>query len=326
MKVAVFDSHNYDEAYFAKQQNSDINLEFYPTRLTGKTRDLAKGYRAICLFVNDKLDRNSIAYLAQEGLELIALRCAGFNNIDLKACKDFKVKVVRVPEYSPHAVAEHTLALLLCLNRKIHKAYNRVRDLNFSLDHLVGFDIYGKKVGVVGTGKIGSCFAKMLSGLGAEVLGYDTSPNPDLESILTYRSFEDIIRSSDIISLHLPLTTSSHHLLSREVFKQFKDSIYIINTSRGGLIDTKALIENLKTGKVAGAALDVYEEEEHCFFEDHSFEVLQDDVLARLLSFPNVLVTSHQAFLTEEALNNICKTTMDNLLAFNSGSSLEFEL
>jgi D-lactate dehydrogenase len=331
MKIAFFDTHKFDRTAFSSANERlpfPHELKFLTPQMTPQTAVLARGYPGICVFVNDHVDRESIEILAPEGLKLIALRCAGFNNVDLAAAAEHNIKVVRVPAYSPHAVAEHALALLLALNRKIFRAYNRVRDLNFSLDGLVGFDLYQKTVGVVGTGKIGEVFCRICRGLGMEILAYDPYPKKSLEQELglTYTSLAELYRRSQIISLHVPLTPETHRMINENSIRQMLPGVIVVNTSRGGLIDTRALIEALKMGHIGGAALDVYEEEEGKFFLDRSDRVLEDDVLARLLTFPNVLVTSHQAFLTEEALGNIASTTLENITAFEAGDDLTNEV
>lgn len=324
MKIAFFDAHSYEIAAFEKSSNfGSHEVAFFEPRLTEKTAGLAKGYEAVCSFVNDRLDRSTLSILSQQGVKIVALRSAGFNHVDLHAAEEFGIPVVRVPEYSPYAVAEHAVSLILSLNRKIHRAYSRVREGNFSLDGLVGFDLHGKTVGVIGTGRIGSAFAKILSGFGCRVLAYDVKPSAELECMgVSYVTLDQVFRESDILSLHIPLTPQTHHLVNQERFQQCKQGVMLINTSRGALIDTKALIQALKTGKVGHAGLDVYEEEEGVFFKNLSNQILQDDQLARLLTFPNVLLTSHQAFLTHDALSNIADTTFENLRAFQEGKNL----
>ncbi len=322
MEVAFYDTKSYDRRFFEKTSaSSEISWRFHDFRLSAETAPLAQGAQAVCVFVNDKLDRACLEILAKQKIKVIALRCAGFNNVDLTAAKELKFSVVRVPAYSPHAVAEHAVGLLLTLNRKIHRAYNRVREHNFALNGLVGFDIAGKTVGIVGTGKIGKIAAQIFRGFDANVLAYDPFPdNTWAEKFgVKYKPLAEILRESDIISLHVPLLPETKHLLNADTFAQMKRGVYIINTSRGKLIQTKSLTDALKSGQVGGVALDVYEEEEGIFFEDHSEEVLQDEVLSRLLTFPNVLITSHQAFLTEEALREIARVTTENLLNFETG-------
>jgi len=323
--VALFDAKQYDRAYFAKAEGyADFEWYFHESRLRPDTVSLAQDAQAACVFVNDTVDRPVLSSLSELGVKMVALRCAGFNNVDLAAAKELGIQVVRVPAYSPHAVAEHTVALILALNRKIHKAYNRVRDLNFSLDGLVGFDLHGKTAGLLGTGRIGRIVGQILRGFGMRVWAFD--PYPSLEwaarNGIEYVDPALIAAQSDIITLHIPLTPETHHVINEQTLKQAKPGCVLVNVSRGGLIDTKALIAALKRGQLGGVALDVYEEEEGVFFEDLSAQVLQDDVLARLLTFPNVLITSHQAFLTEEALREIAETTVSNILRSTRGDPL----
>lgn len=322
IKVSFFDTKTYDREYFLRSPGSDwIKWEFHEFCLKTKAAATAQGEQAVCVFVNDRVDSACLEILSQVGVKLVALRCAGHNNVDIKAAKALGIAVTRVPSYSPHAVAEHTVGLLLTLSRKIHKAYNRVRELNFSLNGLVGFDIYGKTIGIIGTGKIGRITAEILRGFGARVLAYDLNPAPEWAKPLgiEYTDLKTLLAASDIISLHVPLFPESFHLLNAQTIGQMKPGVFILNTSRGKLIDTKALIEALKAGQVGGVALDVYEEEEGVFFEDHSSHVLKDDDLSRLLTFPNVLITSHQAFFTHEALTEIARVTVENILRFESG-------
>ena len=328
MKVAFFDSHGFEQNVF-KEENNKFHHEitFFETRLTEQSANLAAGFPCICAFVNDRLDRNTLQILSSSGSKLIALRSAGFNHVDLKAAQEFGLRVARVPEYSPHAVAEHAIALILSLNRKIHRAYSRVRESNFSLDGLVGFDLFKKSVGLVGTGRIGSVLAKILTGFGCEVIAHDIIQDPKLIELgVKYVSLNELLSKSDIISLHVPLTPQTHHLIDEKALSLTKPGVMIINTGRGALINTKALIQFLKSGHIAYAGLDVYEEEEGIFFENLSEQILHDDQLARLLTFPNVLLTSHQAFLTQEALSNIAQTTLQNISDFESGKSLVNEV
>lgn len=322
MKVCFFDTHSFEKQFFIDaNEKTQHQLNFIPARLDSKTAVLAHSFDCVCAFVNDKMDRPVLEILRDGGTKLIALRSAGYNHVDLIAAKEFGITVVRVPEYSPYAVAEHAVAMILCLNRKIHKAYNRVREGNFSLDGLVGFDLHGKTVGVVGTGRIGRAFLEIMRGFGCEILAYDLFPDKNLESKgrVKYVSLPEIIETSDVISLHIPLDEKSRHLFNEETFFKMKKGAMLINTSRGGLLDTKALIKSLKHCHLGAAGLDVYEEEENLFFQDHSGEVLTDDVYARLMTFNNVLLTSHQAFLTKEALGNIAQTTILNISAFENG-------
>jgi D-lactate dehydrogenase len=321
--VSFYDTKPYDRQAFLDAAAGDLGMEwhFREFRLSAETAASAAGCAAVCVFVNDRVDAACITVLAGLGVRLIALRCAGFNNVDLAAAKAHGIAVVRVPAYSPHAVAEHTLALLLTLNRQIHRAYNRVRDANFSLHGLVGFDVYGKTVGIVGTGKIGRVTAELFRGFGVRLLGYDPFPNTEWATAaeMEYTPLEALLEQSDIVSLHLPLTPQSRYLIKEETVARMKRGAFLINTSRGKLIDTTAVIDALKSGHLGGVALDVYEEEEGIFFEDHSGRPLQDDELSRLLTFPNVLITSHQAFLTHEALAQIAGTTLDNLHRLQKG-------
>jgi D-lactate dehydrogenase len=317
--VAVFDTKPYDrEALQRASANHGIKWHFLEFRLTQDTVHGAKDARAVCVFVNDQLNRPCLEELAREGVELVALRCAGFNNVDIGAARELKIAVTRVPAYSPHAVAEHAVALLLTLNRKIHRAFNRVRELNFSLNGLVGFDLHGKTAGLVGTGKIGRVTGEILRGFGMRVLAYDLFPDHRWAKKTGVEYVEDLselLRDSDVVSLHAPLTPETKYMIRAETIALMKPGSILINSSRGALVDTKALIKGLKSGHLAGVALDVYEEEEGIFFEDLSGGVLHDDELARLLTFPNVLITSHQAFLTNEALSEIAGTTVANISA-----------
>lgn len=320
--VAVYDTKPYDREFLAAAPDAaSLSLTFHPFRLESATAAAAQHARAVCIFVNDHADPDALAALAARGTRHIALRCAGYNNVNLDAAKEHNLLVTRVPGYSPHAVAEHTLALLLALNRRIHRAYNRVREMNFSLSGLVGFDLHGKTAGIVGTGRIGALTAQIFRGFGMTVLAYDPVPNPDwaAEHRIHYVPLDQLLAQSDILSLHVPLTPETRHIINAETLRTLKPGAHLINVSRGGLVDTTALIAALKTGQLGGVALDVYEEEEGVFFEDLSGEVLQDDELARLLTFPNVLITSHQAFLTREALREIARVTTRNILRIHQG-------
>src|SRR5262249_20552206 len=322
--AAVFDTKPYDrEALQQASANRSIEWHFLEFRLTQDTAHAAKNARAICAFVNDQLDRPCLEELARQGVELVALRSTGFNNVDVDSARKLKLTVTRVPVYSPYAVAEHAVALLLTLNRKIHRAFNRVRELNFALKGLVGFDLHGKTAGIVGTGKIGRVAARILTGFGMKVIATDPFPSPQLAAELgiEYVDPPTLSRRSDVISLHVPLTPEPHHMIRRETLQLIKPGAILINVSRGALIDTTALIEALKSGHLGGVALDVYEEEEGIFFEDLSGQVLHDDELARLLTFPTVLITSHQGFLTSEALAEIARITVANLTALAEGNS-----
>jgi len=324
MITCVFDSKPYDREHLQwASTNADIQWHFLEFRLSQETAPLAKVAQAVCVFVNDNLDRPCLEALAKQGVKLVALRSTGFNNLDLPAAKELKLTVTRVPVYSPYAVAEHAVALLMTLNRKTHRAFNRVRELNFALNGLVGFDLRGKTAGIVGTGKIGRVVAQILRGFDMKVLAYDPFPQREWAERLgvEYAAAKELVGKSDIISLHVPLTPETQHIIRRETLDLMKPGAILINVSRGGLIDTKALIEALKSGRLGGVALDVYEEEEGIFFEDLSGQVLQDDELARLLTFPNVLITAHQAFLTREALADIARTTVANLEALVKGQA-----
>jgi D-lactate dehydrogenase len=326
VKVAFFDTHKFERPIFEKENGAfHHDLFFFEERLCKETAVLADQFPCVCAFVNDKLDRVSLSLLCKAGVKLIALRSAGFNHVDLKAAQELGLVVVRVPEYSPYAVAEHAVALILTLNRKIHRSYMRVRELNFSLDGLVGMDLHGKIVGVIGSGRIGAVFAKIMTGFGCEVLLHDIKPDPDLAKRLGARfsDLDALYQKSDVISLHVPLNDHTRYLINKDSLAKMKKGVLLINTGRGGLVNTRDLIQSLKKGHLGGAGLDVYEEEEQVFFQDHSGDVLQDDVLARLLTFPNVIITSHQAFLTQEALSNIAKTTLSNITAFERGNPLE---
>ncbi|WP_166826543.1 2-hydroxyacid dehydrogenase [Thalassoroseus pseudoceratinae] len=315
MKVALFSTKPYDRKFFKQaNQESPHELTFLEPRLTPLTAPLAKGYDAACLFVNDQADAETLEVLADSGVKVLALRCAGFNNVDLNAAERLGLTVVRVPAYSPHAVAEHTVGLMLTLNRQIHRGYNRVREGNFALDGLLGFDLHEKVVGIIGTGIIGAVVAKILSGFGCHLLAYDVRENPDcVELGVNYTSLDEIYAKSDVITLHCPLTPQTHHLINADAIAEMKPGVMLINTSRGGIVETPAVIDGLKTSRVGSLGIDVYEEEGDLFFEDLSNFVIRDDVFARLLTFPNVLVTGHQAFFTEEALQQIAGTTLGNL-------------
>jgi D-lactate dehydrogenase len=320
--AAVYDTRPYDREQLEQAAHgTDVQWRFLDFRLTAESAASAKGARAVCAFVNDRLDRPCLELLAEEGIRLVTLRSTGYNHIDLAAARHLGLRVTRVAVYSPYAVAEHAVALLLTLNRKIHRAYNRVRELNFSLTGLVGFDLHGKTAGIVGTGKIGRICAEILGGFGMRILAYDPFPVQSWaeERRVEYVDHATLVSQSDVISLHVPLTPETRHLVGRETLGRIKRGAILINVSRGGLIDTGALIEALKSGRLGGVGLDVYEEEEGIFFEDLSGQVLQDDVLARLLTFPNVLITAHQAFLTREALSDIARVTVANLMALESG-------
>jgi D-lactate dehydrogenase len=320
--VAVYDTKPYDRVSLQKAaKDAEIQWRFLDFRLMTETAPSAAGSEAVCVFVHDPLDRRCLEALAGQGVKLVVLRCAGFNNVDLVAAKELKIAVTRAADYSPYAVAEHAVALLLTLNRKIHRAYNRVRDQNFALAGLVGFDLHGKTAGILGTGRIGKIAAGILKGFGMRVLAYDTFPQADWAKSygVEYVDIDVLARESDVLSLHLPLTPKTKFIIHRGTLDLMKAGAILINVSRGKLVDTAALIDALKSGKLGGVALDVYEEEEGVFYEDLSSMVLQDDELARLLVFPNVLVTAHQAFLTEEALSDISRVTVENIMALAGG-------
>jgi len=321
MKVAVFSTKPYDREFLeAANVNHGHELVFLEGRLNLEHSILAKDFPAVCTFVNDELNAKTLNLIAENGTRLIALRCAGFNQVDLKTAKELGLTVVRVPAYSPYAVAEHTITLILSLNRKIHRAYNRVREGNFALEGLLGFDLHGRTVGIVGTGKIGMITAHILKGFGCKLLGYDLYPNSECQEMgMQYVSLPELLAASDIISLHCPLTRDSYHLINNETIDHMKHGVMLINTSRGALVDTNAVIRGLKSGKIGYLALDVYEQESDLFFEDLSNEVIQDDVFQRLQTFPNVLITAHQAFFTENALRNIAETTLTNISDFAQG-------
>ncbi len=327
MRVACFSSKSYDRQYLGNaSQIAGHDWQFLEPRLDATTAPLAAGFDAVCAFVNDKLDAPCVEALAKTSVRFIVLRCSGFNQIDLVAAKKFNLRVARVPKYSPYAVAEHTIGLILTLNRKIHKAYNRVRDNNFSLEGLLGFDLHGRTAGVIGTGAIGSTIVKILHGFGCQVLMYDLFPNEQCRLYGTYVSLPELLTQSDIVTLHCPLTPDSFHLINSQTLPLLKPGSMLVNTSRGALIDTRAAIESLKQRHLGGLALDVYEEESELFFRDLSEQVIDDDVFSRLLTFPNVLVTAHQAFFTREALTEIAKVTMDNLRQFASGGKVDNEV
>ncbi|MBE9121002.1 2-hydroxyacid dehydrogenase [Tychonema sp. LEGE 07199] len=320
MKVAVFSTKSYDRTFLEAANSGQHELVFFEPRLNLETSVLAAGFPAVCAFVNDCLDAPTLRAIAQNGVRLLALRSAGFNHVDLAAARDLDLTLLRVPAYSPYAVAEHAVAMILSLNRKIHRAYNRVREGNFALDGLLGFDLHGKTVGIVGTGKIGALTAKILHGFGCRLLGYDVFHNPDCVALgMEYVALTQLFANSDVVSLHCPLIPETYHLIDTGAIEQMKPGIMVINTSRGQLIDTKAVTKGLKSGKIGYLGLDVYEQETDLFFEDLSDLVIQDDVFQRLLTFPNVLITGHQAFFTQEALQNIAETTIGNITDFEQG-------
>ncbi len=321
MKVAFFDAKPYMDDAFREGNRFDYGLTFFEPRLSIDTVSLAAGFKAVCVFVNDKVDAQVVDELAALGVEMIALRCAGFNNVDLEACVERGISVARVPAYSPYAVAEHAVGLMLTLNRKIHRAHNRVREANFSLNGLVGFDLHGKTVGVVGAGKIGRCVVEIMAGFGCQVLISDAYQDAAFAERVgaRYVDLDELLAASDVVTLHAPLTPETFHLIDAGAIAKMKPGVMLVNTSRGALVDTVALVAGLKSGQIGYAGLDVYEEESAYFFEDHSDHVMTDDVLARLTTFNNVIVTSHQAFLTRDALANIAATTLDNIREFELG-------
>lgn len=321
MKIAFFSSQPYDKEFFkAHNEAYGFSLKFFDASLSAETAGLAKGYDAVCVFVNDKVDADVITQLKEQGIRIVALRSAGFNNVDLTAAREAGLHVCRVPAYSPEAVAEHAAALILTLNRKTHKAYNRVREQNFALQGLMGFDLHGKTVGVVGTGKIGQSFCRIMAGFGCRVLAFDVVANRDMEAIgVEYVPLLELLQQSDIVSLHTPLNEQTRHLINNDTVQYLKQGMMLINTSRGALVNTQAVIAALKSGRIAYLGIDVYEQEEQLFFRDRSGDIIEDDDIQRLMSFPNVLVTAHQAFFTKEALDQIAETTMGNLLRINNG-------
>jgi D-lactate dehydrogenase len=321
MKIAFFSTQPYDRIFFDEHNASfGFTIEYYETALSEKTINLLQEVDAVCVFVNDQVNRTVVTHLANRGIKIIALRCAGFNNVDLKAAADHGVRVVRVPAYSPHAVAEHAVAMIMTLNRKTHKAYNRVREQNFSLNGLLGFDLFGKTVGVIGTGNIGEVFCSIMLGFGCKVLAYDVRPKDAvIKGGARYVSLSEIMEQSDIISLHCPLNEQTRYLINDQSILRMKRGVMLINTSRGALIDTKTVITGLKSGVIGALGIDVYEQEEKLFFRDLSEEIIQDDVISRLGSFPNVLITAHQGFFTHEALTQIAIITLTNLDLLEKG-------
>lgn len=320
MRVAIFSIKRYDRGALASANQARHDLTFFETRLTADTAGLAAGHDAVCAFVNDVLDRECVTRLAEVGVRHIALRSAGFNHLDRAAAAEHGLTASRVPAYSPHAVAEHAVGMILALNRQYHRAFNRVREGNFALDGLLGFDLVGKTVGVVGTGTIGTVFSRIMAGFGCRVLASDPSRNDELAGVADYVDLPELLESSDIISLHCPLTPETHHLIDAPALDRMRPGVMLINTSRGALVDTAAAIAALKSGRLGYLGLDVYEEEADLFFEDLSNQVIQDDVFSRLLTFPNVLITGHQGFFTREALDSIAETTISNLTAVETGT------
>lgn len=325
MKIAFYNSKQYDQEYFDRaNQNNAHQIRYFSSHLNVESTSLISDEKVVCAFINDNLNAEVLQKLKNQGIKLIALRSAGFNHVDIACAKQLSLPVVRVPAYSPYAVAEHAVGLLLCLNRGIHRAHNRIREGDFSLRNLMGFDLHGKTVGVVGTGKIGQAFANIMLGFGCKVIAYDVVQNEScVTSGVNYVTLEQLFSQADVISLHCPLTPETHHLINQKALTTMRDGVTIINTSRGKLVDTKAIINALKIGKVGLLGLDVYEEEEALFFEDFSAKGIQDDVLARLTTFPNVIITSHQGFFTQEAMLNIAQTTLSNISQFEQDGSIQ---
>lgn len=326
MKIAVFSTCKYDRD-FLQEYNTGHELSFFESALNLQNVALTKGFHALCLFVNDSADREVLQALKANGIRLILLRCAGFNNVDIAVAAEVGIKVLRVPAYSPEAVAEHAMAMILTLNRKTHKAYNRIREGNFSLEGLMGFNLHNCKVALIGTGNIGKAFYKILKGFGCKVVAYDPWPDAALiEEGLSYGTMEEALKDAEVVSLHCPLTEDTHHMINANTLKLFKKGAMLINTSRGGLIDTQDVIEALKSAQLGYLGLDVYEQESKLFFQDLSGDIIQDDLISRLISFPNVLITSHQGFFTREAMQQIAEITFANAAAFESGSALVNEV
>lgn len=323
IRIAMFDTKPYDKSWFEKMNENRYEIHFFESKLNEDTVSLTQGYEVVCAFVNDDINEDVVRQMAENGVKLLAMRCAGYSNVDIKAAKD-KLTIVRVPAYSPYAVAEFAMGMLLTINRKMHKAYNRTREYNFNINGLTGMDLYGKTVGVIGTGKIGQVFISICRGFGMRVLAYDIFPNESMG--YEYVELDTIFRESDVISLHCPLTDKTWHIIDEDAISKMKPDCYIINTSRGGLIDSKALLEALQKRQLGGAALDVYEEEADFFFEDHSEKGITDATLALLSSMPNVLITSHQAFFTEEALENIARVTLENISDYFAGNKPKNEV
>ena len=328
MKIAVFSTKSYDQEYFENYSiDSQYTFSFFETALNKDTASLTNGFDAVCIFVNDSVDKNTIEILSKNGIRLIALRCAGFNNVDIEAAKSNNIKVVRVPAYSPEAVAEHAVALILTLNRKTHKAYNRVREGNFSLKNLIGFNLYGKTIGVIGTGQIGATFCRIIKGFGCKIIAFDVSKSDELvQQGVEYLSLDEVFQQSDILSLHCPLNASTKHIVNEKSIALMKDGVMIINTSRGALINTADVITGLTNKKIGYLGIDVYEQEEKLFFEDLSESIIEDDLILKLISFPNVLITSHQAYFTKEAMDEIPTTTLQNIEAFDKNLELKNEV
>lgn len=328
MKIAVFSTKPYDQEYFERYKNTHhFEFTFFETPLNQDTANLTSGFNAVCVFVNDKVDSKTVNILSENGIKLIALRCAGYNNVDIASTKRKNIKVVRVPAYSPEAVAEHAVALILTLNRKTHKAYNRVREGNFSLNKLIGFNLQGKTVGVIGTGKIGATFCRIIKGFGCKIIAFDKYESEELMNLgVAYKSLDEVFKHADIISLHCPLNPETKHIINEESIALMKNGIMIINTSRGALINTADIVKGLSDKKIGYLGIDVYEQEENLFFKDLSEIIIQDDLILRLISFPNVLITSHQAYFTKEAMEEITLTTLNNIEDFEKGIPLKNEI
>lgn len=327
MRVAVFSSKSYDKTFLEAANKGKHQFVYIESRLDSSTAFSAEGAQAVCVFVNDHVNADTLGILARQGIGLVALRCAGFNNVDLLAAQSLGITIARVPEYSPHSVAEHAVAMMLTLNRKIHRASARVREGNFALEGLLGFDLFGKTVGVIGTGKIGLCFTRIMVGFGCKVLAFDPYPNQHcIDAGAKYVTLTELLSHSDIVSLHCPLTPETHHLIDDKAIKIMRRGAMLINISRGAVIDTRATIRGLKSGAIGSLGLDVYEEEDNLFFSDLSNTVIHDDVFARLLTFPNVLITGHQAFFTDEALSEIAKITLENISTFESTGKVSYAI
>lgn len=321
MKIAVFNTKSYDKEYLNKaNETTHHDFKYFTPELSSDTANLAKGYDGVCAFVNDNIDRATLKILAENHSKLLALRCAGFNQVDLEAAQEYEITILRVPAYSPHAVAEHAVALIMTLNRKTHKAYNRVKEANFSLERLMGFDIYGTTVGVIGTGRIGAAFSTIMQGFGCKILAFDHYQNEMLKKKgVKYVSLHELLNRSNIVSLHCPLTPETYHIINEKSLKQMKQGAMLINTSRGKLINSEDVINALKSGKLGYLGIDVYAQEETLFFKDLSERIIEDDTIMRLITFPNVLITAHQAFFTTEALTQIAETTIQNINDYENG-------
>lgn len=327
MRIAFFGTKEYDKKIFNQiLPEYKHEIKFYRPKLSPETAIMAQSYDAVCGFVNDIISGETLKILAQHQIKLLLLRCAGYNNVDLEAAKNYGITVLNVPSYSPEAVAEHTMALVLSANRKIHKSYNRIKENNFSLEGLNGINLHGKKAGIIGTGKIGIAFARICAGFGMSILGYDKYKNPDVEDLIQYVELEEILAKTDLISLHCPLTDSTKYIINKDNIAKMKDGVILVNTSRGGLIRTEDLINGIKANKFSAVGLDVFEEETNLVFDDHSNDILNNTTVARLASFPNVVVTSHQGFFTNEALDAIARTTLNNANEFENNVILSNQL